>query len=434
MRRFSLHRRGEIFYAQLKNPQTGRFGTSKSTGAKDRDTALLVVAQWLREGVPTGRKRELRPVGEAFQLDAVLTYLRTADSLTAEDAGRILGVLKERGLADGVVKAGLGSELFGDFLTRFWTYDESAYVREKLAHGQRIGRRYCNDALGHVRQRWVPFFKGRNLMEISKRDIKDFAMSLAESGLSAKSINNMVEPGSVALKWAHGNDLIPANPALGIRRFSGEPRRRGVLKPEEARLLFRVTWDDERSRVGNLVAMTTGLRAGEVLALRVQDIGEDRLHVRHSWSNEDGLKSTKTNEERTVPLLPGVRSALLTLVASNPWGGARDDFVFYGLLRRRPMDFHFLIGGLRQALAAIGINEEERRRRNIVYHSWRHYFAARMADRIDARKVQLATGHKTATVFQAYADHRLESDLTEVAGAMAEVFGNIVPFAIEAPA
>jgi len=354
--------------------------------------------------------------------------------LTPAEAGRILGVLKERGFADGVVKAGPGSELFGDFLTRFWTFDESPYVREKLAHGQRIGRRYCNDALGHVRRRWAPFFNGRNLMEISRSDIKDFAMSLAESGLSAKSINNMMEAGSVALRWAHENELIPNDPTAGFRRFSGEPRRRGVLKPEEARLLFRVTWDDERSRVGNLVAMTTGLRAGEVLALRVQDIAVDRLYIRHSWSNEDGLKSTKTNEERTVPLLPGVRSALLTLAASSPWGGARDDFVFYGLLRRRPMDFHFLIGGLRQALAAIGINEEERRRRNIVYHSWRHYFAARMADRIDARKVQLATGHKTATVFQAYADHRLESDLTEVAGAMAEVFGNIVSFAIEAPA
>jgi len=34
-------------------------------------------------------------------------------------------------------KGGPGSELFSDFLERFWTYDTSPYVREKIAHGHR---------------------------------------------------------------------------------------------------------------------------------------------------------------------------------------------------------------------------------------------------------------------------------------------------------
>ena len=70
----------------------------------------------------------------------------------------------------------------------------------------------------------------------------------------------------------------------GLMKFSGRPAKRGVLAEEEVGRLFKVRWADERARIGNLTAMSTGLRAGEVLALQVRDIGEDRLHVRHSWS------------------------------------------------------------------------------------------------------------------------------------------------------
>jgi integrase len=67
------------------------------------------------------------------------------------------------------------------------------------------------------------------------------------------------------------------------------------------------------------------------------------------------------------------------------------------------------------------------KKRNVVFHSWRHFYAARMTDKIEARKVMLATGHKTEAVFRGYADHALESDLEEVAVTMGEVFGGILP-------
>jgi integrase len=67
------------------------------------------------------------------------------------------------------------------------------------------------------------------------------------------------------------------------------------------------------------------------------------------------------------------------------------------------------------------------KKRNIVFHSWRHFYSARMADKIEARKVMLATGHKTEAVFNAYADHALEQDLHEVAVTSEQVFGGLLP-------
>jgi integrase len=68
------------------------------------------------------------------------------------------------------------------------------------------------------------------------------------------------------------------------------------------------------------------------------------------------------------------------------------------------------------------------KKRNVVFHSWRHFYAARMTDKLEARKVMLATGHKTKAVFDEYAGHSLETDLGEVAVTTTEDFGDIVPY------
>jgi hypothetical protein len=71
--------------------------------------------------------------------------------------------------------------------------------------------------------------------------------------------------------------------------------------------------------------------------------------------------------------------------------------------------------------------EEYWTKRNVVFHSWRHFYASRMTDKLEARKIMLATGHKTESVFKGYSDHALESDLMDVAVTTGEVFGGLLP-------
>ncbi|MDR3123119.1 MAG: hypothetical protein LBU16_05000 [Treponema sp.] len=117
-----------------------------------------------------------------------------------------------------------------------------------------------------------------------------------------------------------------------------EAKKRGILTPQEAEAVFKVPWKDRRAYVGNLLSITTGLRSGEVLAIHKSDIGDRVLSARHSWSFMDGLKSPKNGEERKVPLLPEVKSALTELLEENPRQEADDPFVFYGLFENKPMD------------------------------------------------------------------------------------------------
>ncbi len=425
MRRYYLHtRHSGTFYAELTDPTTGRKLVARSTGKKSRDEAMLVVAEWLKNGIPTGRLRRPRPIEVATGLEAILSSIRKTD-LNGDDAMRIVAALRGRGLIDiAAAKAGKGSVDLIEFLETFWDYEASLYVRDKLAHGQRIGKRHCLESQKKVATYFLPVFKDRKLNSITRADLKSFSLSLSERGLAPATINKTMVALTTPLSWAFSEGMIPADVTDGLRRFAGEAKKRGVLTPEEAAGLFRVEWKDDRARVGNLLAATTGLRAGEVLAVRRSDIGEGILYVRHSWSYADGLKKPKSGEERRVPLLPEVRRELLALLDRNPHKVA-DPFAFYGLLEDKPMDQKLLLHGLKEACGVSGVNAVER---GIVFHSWRHLYAARMADRMDAKKIMRATGHATESVFDAYADHVLESDLAEVGKVAGEVFASIVAF------
>jgi integrase len=72
--------------------------------------------------------------------------------------------------------------------------------------------------------------------------------------------------------------------------------------------------------------------------------------------------------------------------------------------------------------------EEYWRTRRVSFHGYRHLYAARMADRLEARKVMSATGHKSGAVFEVYADHVAERTMAEVQTVSEEIFGKLLPF------
>lgn len=108
---------------------------------------------------------------------------------------------------------------------------------------------------------------------------------------------------------------------------------------------------------------------------------------------------------RIVPLLPQVRKELLKLLSSNPFGN--NGFVFYGVNPEKPMHIDALSRELTKAYE-IKLpkdkkdNAKEKHKirkamidRGICFHSWRHFYAANLTDKVGIRQVQLATGHKT---------------------------------------
>jgi len=344
------------YLAEIINSKTGRRVYFRNTRLSSWDEALLKVADWLSDGIPE-RKRGLQDVP--------------------------------------IVKAWAETISFIDFIEGFWKFD-SDYVKERISHGYRLSRKTCYENLRRVRLYWKSFFKDRTLASITTADLTTFSLFLLESKklsteqkkgrrgterkkLAPATIKKIMLPGTLALKWAFRQGLIGKDPRVGVLDFAVEGKKRGVLSPDEAAAIFAISWNEKRARIGNILAMTTGMRCGEVLALRKSDIDLQRLilYIRHSWSKMDGLKSLQAGKERRVPLLPEVGKELNELLTENPYKDSQDPFVFYSSLPNQPMNAHFLLDGLKDACKAIKIDPVAR---NIVYHSWRYFWGARMAD------------------------------------------------------
>jgi integrase len=278
---------------------------------------------------------------------------------------------------------------------------------------------------------------GLALGEVKRSHLVALGLALKAKGLAAGTVNKDLSAATTALRWAAANEIIPNDPTRGLRGFSGQSKRRGILEPGEVKALFSTAWEDERARVACLVAMTTGARLGEILALRHEDIGEDRLFIRHSYSIRDGLKSTKNGESREVPLLPTVRTALLALEEKSKHPVCLERFAFAGRAPDSPLDANRILLGMRKALVSMNgkkwDEEEDRekvlaeyRARGVDFHSWRHWYAKTMTDRLDAKAVQRATGHKTTAMLEHYADHIAEGDLARLGVATGEVFAELI--------
>jgi len=157
-----------------------------------------------------------------------------------------------------------------------------------------------------------------------------------------------------------------------------------VFAPEEVWALARAAASEQDAAV-YLTAAFTGLRMGELLALRWRDVdfAGSAVRVRASYYNGH-LTTPKSGKVRAVPLAPDVANALAQLGRRVDWVGD-DDLVFAGdggdhldasALRRR----------YKAALAAAGL-------RPLRFHDLRHTFGTRMIAKADIRRVQEWMGH-----------------------------------------
>jgi integrase len=411
------------FYVRFKDETTGKYQTAISTKETTEAAAVKTAFNWLQNGVP-------KPDGAIpIETRSLLAQLR-AMALSAADAEAVCKELRARGLLKSfVLSENRNAVDFGEFLKKFWDYDTSPYVREKLRKSHGIHRYYCKAQLQTAAAYWIPFFKGRLLGDIKKPDIEAVMDSLdnGDRKLSASRKNHIVKAGSSPLRWAYAKEMTDRDITAGLVWFADEKKERPVLTPELAAAVFRVQWKDGRSRLANMLAMVTGMRAGEIQGLRVRDLGNDCLYVKHSWNCRDGLKPPKNNEARRVELpFPALLQDLVNLAKSNPHGASMDSFVFWGERKAgKPMESSLFLDDFRAALVSTGISKGEAAKQ--TFHGWRHYFTAYMRERVDGKLLQAQTGHKTPAMLAHYSNHALAGDRERVQAAQVAVFGGLLP-------
>ncbi|MCY4548577.1 MAG: tyrosine-type recombinase/integrase [Defluviicoccus sp.] len=162
----------------------------------------------------------------------------------------------------------------------------------------------------YLKKQLLPYFAGRPIADIDRREVRDWFAALHETPVSADRSMPVL---SVIMREAEAMGFRPerSNPCRGVRRYRRRARERFLSDDEIRRLSGRLSAYSEQYPLRVAIVrllLLTGCRKGEVLTLRWSDYREGHLFLRDS----------KTGP-RTVWLSEPVRNILDGLERKSRW-------------------------------------------------------------------------------------------------------------------
>ena len=223
-------------------------------------------------------------------------------------------------------------------------------------------------------------FLGRSPDQASAEDLRRYQLHMRSAGASATSMNAAVS----ALRFFFGVTLGRDDAQVGMTTVR-EPRKLPViLSPGEVRRLLDAA-PGLKYRAALSVAYGAGLRASEVVSLKVSDIDSDseRRVIR--------VEQGKGRKDRYAMLSPALLDLLRAWwLAARPLGVMLPGgWLFPGQNPVNPLTTRQLRRAFDGAKEAAGIDKR------ISLHTLRHCFATHLLEqKVDIRVIQVLLGHK----------------------------------------
>src|ERR1039458_593811 len=157
--------------------------------------------------------------------------------------------------------------------------------------GSGMGKPHSLDRLKHL----LPFFADMLLLQINTSAIRKYRQERnREKTLTAATVNRDLSVLRRVLYWGVEEGYLASNPVGRLRMERERRTKRPVLSLREEQLLLAASPEHLQRII--LCALHTGMRRGEILSQRFEDIDFDNriLHVTHS--------KTPEGESREIPL------------------------------------------------------------------------------------------------------------------------------------
>jgi integrase len=301
---------------------------------------------------------------------------------------------------------------FGEYAAGWWDIKTCKYLEWRQVQNPLAGStvdHYKSSLETHIKH----YFAKIRLDAITFETVQKWVLYLSKKGYTNASINIHIATLKIMMKEAVRLKLISANPLEKIKKLKADNREVCILKPEEVKKLFPPVWQDIWDSydiyIFNKLAACTGMRPGELMGLRGEHIRADHIHVCVQYSKKYGVTPLKTKDSRNIPITGFLYDELAALTAKNGQG-----FIFSGNGGGSPFSRNRIYKETRNALDKIGIGKQEREKRGIALHHWRHFLnTALLMANVNTLKVQKVTGHKSIGMTRHYA-HFDSREFTEV--------------------
>ena len=166
-----------------------------------------------------------------------------------------------------------------------------------------------------TRRHLIPTLGRNKLKALTADHVRKFRSTKLNTGLSTRTVQLLLTLLRKALQQAVDDGLVPRNVAQSIKVHQAQKDEVRYLTPDQVKRLLSSAGGD-RLEALYVMAIHTGLRQGELLGLKWEDIDHEAgtLSVKRTLSPaKDGPRFTapKTKKSRrTVPLTPNAIDAL----------------------------------------------------------------------------------------------------------------------------
>lgn len=166
---------------------------------------------------------------------------------------------------------------------------------------------------GYLERYALPQLGTRPLSKITRADLQKVYAAMHDRGLSPRTIRHCQAVLHLVFEEAFADNLLARNPAKGIRL--AEPRaeeKPNALTAVELRRFLAEARKASRHYSLFLLAAVTGMRPGELAALKWEDVDllSGQLVVRRALSANREIRKPKNNKVRSIPLGPAITAEL----------------------------------------------------------------------------------------------------------------------------
>jgi integrase len=261
------------------------------------------------------------------------------------------------------------------------------------------------------------------LAKLTPAEIQTFLKRKLDGGLSPRRVQYIHAVLRRALVTAERWGMVTRNVAKLVDPPRVPKHEISPMSPDQAKRLIEASHAD-RHRALYVTALGTGLRQGELLGLRWEDVDLEagRLRVRYTLANVQGeltLLEPKTDRSRRNVMLPDLvtvalqahrtRQKMERLVAGSRWVDSGHVFT---TLQGKPMHAGTATRAFKAALERAGLPRSR-------FHDLRHAAATfLLAQGMTLEDVKQLLGHSSITLTSNTYGHVLEQRQRQVAQAM----------------
>lgn len=144
--------------------------------------------------------------------------------------------------------------------------------------------------------------------EVSKEDIEAFLAKMNKDGYTPKSISRKINSTRTFYRFLKVNEYVTDDPSLLVAHPKYELAPPRILTPTEYRALRDAARNDARMSAIIELLLQTGIRIGELTALKLTDIQKGSLHI----------PAMEKHGERIVPLNKRAEESLKRYLEVRP--------------------------------------------------------------------------------------------------------------------